>query len=340
MELISVIIPVYNGEKYLAKCLDSILNQTYKHFEIIIVDNNSQDNSYQLAMDYALKDERIKVYHQKVSGVSHTRNYGVSVAKGTYIQFIDCDDYIEANLLQYSYELISKEHADLVCTGLILNIQDPKGLKLVNQTTEFMIADTNESIMNKVLETMHGTYFNSPVNKLYRKAIIDKYTLVMPTDIDLGEDLIFNLAYVSNCHKVIFADQCFYHYQMRLADNLSIKYRSNKVKLMFEHYEVTKAYLDSLNANKEAYIKLNTLFVIWMYSAYNDLHYPSCNLSYYEKLHQIKTNNDTYLKYIKAYRVEGLKAKVLKLALYNVYTTYYLSKLIYLIKTNYRTLFY
>ena len=99
-DLISIIIPVYNVAVYLPRCLDSILAQTYKNLEIILVDDGSKDNSGKVCDEYALKDSRIKVIHQKNQGVSVARNAGLRIAKGDYIGFVDSDDYIETNMYE------------------------------------------------------------------------------------------------------------------------------------------------------------------------------------------------------------------------------------------------
>lgn len=126
MELISIIIPIYNQEKYLRKCLDSILNQTYKNFEAILIDDGSTDSSPELCDKFAKEDDRIKVIHKVNAGVSETRNLGISIAKGEYICFIDSDDYIESTYLQDMYNVMEQEkNCDIVFCKY--NIVDSEG---------------------------------------------------------------------------------------------------------------------------------------------------------------------------------------------------------------------
>lgn len=114
--LISVIVPVYNVEKYIHKCVDSILNQTYRKLEIILVDDGTPDDSGNICEEYALKDERIKVYHKKNGGLSDARNYGIDRATGSYLAFVDSDDYIDEDYIEFLYKLISKGYKLSLCS--------------------------------------------------------------------------------------------------------------------------------------------------------------------------------------------------------------------------------
>ena len=113
-DLISVIIPVYNVEKYLKKCLDSVINQTYKNLEIILVDDGSSDKSGLICDEYTKLDKRIKVVHKKNEGLSSARNTGLDIAKGKYISFIDSDDFVSIYMYEIMYKEIIKNNRDIV----------------------------------------------------------------------------------------------------------------------------------------------------------------------------------------------------------------------------------
>ena len=117
MPQVSVIIPIYNSEKYLHECLDSVINQTYKDIEIILVDDGSTDKSSSICDEYAKKDERIKVFHTSNNGPSHARNIGIDNATGEYIVFQDSDDYIELNMIEDTVKEALKSDSDLVISG-------------------------------------------------------------------------------------------------------------------------------------------------------------------------------------------------------------------------------
>lgn len=117
-ELISVIIPIYNVEKYLKKCIDSIINQTYKNLEIILVDDGSPDNCGKICDEYAKKDQRIRVIHKKNGGLSDARNAGIDIAKGKYIAFVDSDDYVEKEYIEIMYKELKKNNVKIVQCGI------------------------------------------------------------------------------------------------------------------------------------------------------------------------------------------------------------------------------
>ena len=127
---VSIIVPVYNSEKTILRCLDSILNQTYKNIEIIIVDDGSTDNSYNLIKSRLNNDHRIKLIKKENTGVSDSRNNGLEITTGEYVTFIDSDDWIELNLIEKMVEVLEKENVDIVCCNYYLNYEDGKQKKI------------------------------------------------------------------------------------------------------------------------------------------------------------------------------------------------------------------
>ena len=141
-ELISIIVPVYNVEKYLKKCVDSIVNQTYKNLEIILVDDGATDNSGKICDELVELDNRIKVYHKKNGGLSDARNYGVERATGDYIGFVDSDDYIDAEMYEKLYEAIKKENVDVAECNL--KIVYPEKTDLFTDQKYYQICNNQE----------------------------------------------------------------------------------------------------------------------------------------------------------------------------------------------------
>ena len=127
MPTISVVIPAYNVEKYLDKCMNSVLNQSFTDFEVLLIDDGAKDSTVQLCDKYAEKDTRVKTYHKKNGGLSDARNYGLERISGKYVTFIDSDDYIDNNYLKYMYDLIVKENAQIcmVQGQLLLEEEEP-----------------------------------------------------------------------------------------------------------------------------------------------------------------------------------------------------------------------
>ncbi len=218
--LISVIIPVYNVEKYLCECVDSVLNQTYSEYEIILIDDGSTDSSGKICDDYANKNDKIKVIHKKNGGLSMARNDGMSVATGEYIYFLDSDDYISADALEKLISNIQTNNSDFV-------FFDAKSFKGNDTSKNFGIkqkyirqkkynTDIGYSIFNQLQQ---NNEFHSVVYLfLFRKEFLTSNNLIFIPDI-LHEDMIFT--YEAFC-KASRVSQC--------ADALYFRrYRSNSI---------------------------------------------------------------------------------------------------------------
>lgn len=340
MEKVSVIVPIYNAEKVLPRCIDSILNQSYPNLELILINDGSIDGSIDIIRKYEKLDNRVKVINNKNNGVSETRNIGVIQASGKYIQFVDSDDFIELDMVEKTVKLIENNDADIVMTGLFLDIEKNKKISTSIQTFEDSISISKEDIAKNVLDRLNGTYINSPVNKLYKKSIIIDNNIVMNKKIDLGEDLIFNLNYLKYCNKVVFSKESYYHYCMKVEDNLTFKYRNNKMELMEFLFKECKEYLKWGNLDENEIRKLNAIFIKWMYSCYIDLNNKNCNLTFIDKYKYIKKSIKKYEYVIEDTKELSSMLKILKLTFISPIIVIIVSKVIYFIKTNLRKILY
>lgn len=158
MPKISIVVPIYNAEKYLERCIQSILVQTYSDFEVLLINDGSKDNSIKICQQYEKKDNRIKVIDKKNEGVSQTRNQGIKIARGKYIQFIDSDDFIEPNMLEEMLEKAEKEEVDVCICGFQYTYE--KGDKNVNyQASEQVSYSSTEAYIEKfMIEHMRKSY--------------------------------------------------------------------------------------------------------------------------------------------------------------------------------------
>ena len=196
---ISIIVPVYNSEKYLGACIDSILAQSYRDFELILVDDGSRDSSPRICDDYAQKDGRVKVIHKANGGVSAARNDGLDIAKGEYVTFIDSDDWVEREYLQSLYD---KRSLDFVIGNFI---NQPSGKKRkINECT---------FIGDKLKDYIKNTYLSNgyPWGKLFKNKIINNNAIRFKK-IKVYEDLLFCLEYVRHCSSICCMSKAHYHY--------------------------------------------------------------------------------------------------------------------------------
>lgn len=193
--------PVYNtDEAYLHRSLNSILNQTFQHFEIIIVNDGSQDSVVKILEEYAQKDSRIKVIHQTNQGLSAARNAGINIAKGDYISFIDSDDWIDLNYYETLYNLAVSHDADVVMSGL----RFVNGVNITDNLTPNM---TTNDFIQKVKRLPNG----SVCDKLFKLDLFQKYNLTFPIGKFFEDNVVLiKMAYYSN--KWVFTNEVSYYY--------------------------------------------------------------------------------------------------------------------------------
>lgn len=205
--LISIIVPVYNTEKYLPKCINSILVQTYTDFELILIDDGSTDNSSNICDYYLNKDERIRVIHQKNSGVTNARANGVATAEGEFVTFVDSDDTIPIDAIQTLHSQIRPD-IDIVVGKIYSEEKFPLDNDVENAKSIIGI-ETYRKI--QLLQTL--VYQSGPCTKLFRKKLFDQNTFMIPRNITIGEDWIMNirLAFKAN-QKVCFINKVVYNY--------------------------------------------------------------------------------------------------------------------------------
>ncbi|THD66784.1 glycosyltransferase [Robertkochia marina] len=209
-ELISIIIPVYNSEKELEKCITSVINQTYKNIEIILINDGSTDNSLTICKQFSDKDKRIVLLDQINSGPSETRNAGLKIAKGAYIQFIDSDDYIPYNYTEKLYKDLLKSNADLVISPIQTINEHNELLQLWQvEDGDYYLDKRSENYFHLLLKSF---LLFGPVNKIYKADLISKHKILFKPGIDYGEDLLFNIEYLIYTNKIYVTNEVIYYY--------------------------------------------------------------------------------------------------------------------------------
>lgn len=256
--LISVIVPIYNVEKYLDRCVDSIINQTYKNLEIILVDDGSPDNCPQMCDDYAKKDSRIKVVHKENGGLSDARNVGMKVATGEYVSFIDSDDYVSLDFYETLLETIVDNDSDIVECGVVKFYENEKFDKYNDdlKVTNYDTVDALDGLINENPFKQHVW------NKLYKSNI----ALDIPYAVGkLNEDEFWTYQIFGKAKKVTRINKTMYYYFQRGSS------------IMGNGYNIKR--LDALEGkmNRQAYIEKN--FPILTTKAKVDL-YGSCIFAY------------------------------------------------------------
>ncbi len=215
---ITVAIPVYNCEKTLKKCLDSIINQTFEEIEILIINDGSPDNSEEICLDYMKKDERIKYVRRENGGLASVRNLALETSKGEYLCFIDSDDYIDLDAISFMYEKAQKENSDIVLCGYYT--ENGNAVQRVYYKGEN--ADTLD-----IIELKANNLIDPAWNKLYRLDFLKETGVRFPEG-EYYEDTFFNLSLIPYNPKITVCEECFYHYVLNMG---SITRRYNKEKL-------------------------------------------------------------------------------------------------------------
>lgn len=230
---ISVIIPIYNVEKYLRRCLDSVCSQTFKNIEIICVNDGSPDSCDKILKEYAEKDKRFVVISKKNAGVSAARNDGIKKAKGKYIHFLDADDYIDADYYQKMFDATLEKSPDMVCSGFVTNTKYAIDLKY---SRNFIETDLKRKLRKTYVFT--DGYVWRYLFK--RKFILDK-GLNFDTHLVSQEDAIFVLNAIVMSNMVSFVCDTFYHYMFNATSALHTRDEEHHKKIKIQ-YKIGKQY--------------------------------------------------------------------------------------------------
>lgn len=220
--MVSVIVPVYNCEKTLLRCAESVLGQTYKNIELILVDDGSGDSSAAICDNIAKTDSRVKVIHKKNGGSSSARNCGLDNASGKYIQFVDSDDYIDLNMTEELVKRINLTAVEMVACG---HIYTHSNYEEYARFPDISAVSVNE-MTSKIPDFVKSYFPNSLWNKLYLKSLID---FRFDENVGIGEDLIFNFNYFKKINKISVSDSCPVHYIVDNPDSLTGKFKPSNI---------------------------------------------------------------------------------------------------------------
>lgn len=259
--LVSIIVPVYNVEKYLNRCVDSLINQTYKNIEIMLIDDNSKDGSLQICRAYERSDKRVKVYHKENEGLGLTRNYGIDRASGEFVMFVDSDDYMVTDAVQV---LLSKQieyGADVVIGGHYYKNEPQEVLlqeKLYHKKEihDILLVHAMGNSPRK-LDALSYTAWG----KLYKKSVLDDQNVRFRSEREyIWEDLVFAMDLYPKCEEIYLLDYPVYYYCFN-EGSLTHTYKPNKIdKVMFLYRHMRKE-IQRLDLGQKAFYRLNTNFI-------------------------------------------------------------------------------
>lgn len=280
-DLISIIVPIYNVEKYIHRCIDSIINQTYENIEIILVDDGSLDGSGEICDEYQRKDERIKVIHKKNGGLGFARNSGLDVASGKYVTFIDGDDYIGLTHIEKMHTLITETNSDTCMAGhtKVYSNREEKHLNVCSG--KIYKGNVKEQILPRMCgaNTYGQDYIEMSVCMvLLSNEIIKQNHLRFVSEREyVSEDLVFDFEYYPLSKSVCISDDADYYYCDN-ADSLTTKYRRDRFESQIKLYELLSEKALELGIWEECRERLqNTVLAIARYSV--KLEYKFANVN-------------------------------------------------------------
>jgi len=260
MDLVSVVVPTYNVEKYLERCVESIRSQTYSTLEIILVDDGSTDRSGAMCDELAKHDDRIRVIHKENGGLSDARNFGLAEATGEYVCFIDSDDWVEPDMISSAVDALKKENSDIAIWGYYADFVDA-GEKILSSSKRILREEPHFDGENPYGEIGSVLGFCGYAwNKLYRLPFLKEQQLTFTKGISLVEDILFNAKAICRAESVTFLPTAYNHYMQRNAETLGTKFYPNLADLrlmaldahvqLLHHWDVSQAVIDQYRARR------------------------------------------------------------------------------------------
>lgn len=311
MPKISIILPCYNVEQFVGKSIQSVLNQTWTDFELLVVIDGSPDNSKAIASSF--RDSRISVYEKENGGLSDARNYGIDRATGDFIYFMDSDDWIEPTLLEDNVKIMEEEALDLVVFGYYQDNENKVGkiessIKFVPKVHAYHKNDPHLDI-----DPNHLGILGYAWNKLYRKSFLDEHKFRFPKGISLVEDILFNAALFSHCDHIRFNRKAYYHYINREEETIMKTFHENSFELNKMKITVLKEWFEEWEVQNQDKLLAQALIRGIRYCIHNMFAYKN-QLSFGEKHQFIASmySDSMTRKYIDGYSPNSSQSVVYK----------------------------
>lgn len=244
--MISIIVPIYNTERYLGSCIESLINQSYNDLEIILINDGSTDSSDKICQTYVKQDDRIKYKYIKNSGVSVARNHGLGLATGEYILFVDSDDYIDSDMCRRMMERMKKGKFDLVSCGHS-NVYGNKNIPEHLKNEDITINEIDYELIIYLSKVILGRICGN----LYKKRFINYQ---FEDDLSIGEDKIFNIEYIKKIESISITSETLYYYRRNVVDSLTNSNWEKQIKNLSlfkeKEFEIYSSLIGNVLADK------------------------------------------------------------------------------------------
>ena len=254
---LSVIIPIYKVEAYLRQCLDSVINQTYRNLEIILVDDGSPDNCGAICDEYAAKDDRIMVIHKSNGGLCAARNDGIRMASGDWLTFVDSDDWCELDYYQSFFDAVGDGEADVLCAGGHIREENGQSKVILSSVDWTQSGNTSpRQLLPDVLVSRsgqgrrRGVCLCFPWDKLYRTAFLKYNELMYDENLRSWEDLLFNFQVFNNAKMVLGCDHVGYHYR-QVSTSIAHAFNPNKPSSNYSFVSKLYGYIERYDMEED-----------------------------------------------------------------------------------------
>ncbi|MBI9041553.1 glycosyltransferase family 2 protein [Lutibacter sp.] len=304
---ISVIIPVYNTGKYLRKCLNSVINQTIKEIEIIVVNDGSTDNSLSICEEFSKKDKRIFIIDKANEGLEMARKTGLKKALGEYVTHLDSDDWLKKNALEILYNAATKSNAEIV-SGNSMRVMDKFGLLKLKNRSGFMLSD-NLIIQEDFIKYYYKNFFGInifPVSmwgRLYKKSFIDNIDVIPIRCLKLGEDLNYNIQVFPEAKNIYFTKEVVYNYRF---GGMTSKFNSEIIEEALKMYVLKQEMILKYKLPElDKYIKIELKNYLRTYIEMLLIYKPFSKEQSYGEIEKLMEHNN-YKEIIAFYKKNGI----------------------------------
>ena len=247
--MISIIVPVFNGEKYISSFLKCINEQIYKNIEVIFIDDGSVDNTLRICKEYALNDDRVVVLHKENGGPSSARNLGIKRSSGKYVVFFDIDDVFSDTVLSDNFEIATRYDADIVMWNFKINNLGNKR-EYVNKIGSFFNGSSNEFFCKYLIPVLDNEMFNPPWNKMIKRSLLIDNDIHFDERFSIYEDILFSYRLMQKAERISINDNVYYEYIIKEQGSLLTKFHEERFKVILEIYKEARKYGEMFTDNK------------------------------------------------------------------------------------------